>query len=254
MTEEQTPLEQRLQQDFLTITLKPRAIELISRRDMKLLLNGLRQRIVNYSSFQQAINEITEDARKVIYQSVFIAFTAGKNKGALEAHIPYWSIESNDMPTVEGLRGKYYASFAEMFTKLIKELQGLRQDEQFDPASWVRRCDLILQLAVWESYNKGKQALWDDEILKPRQAAIGQAQRYKYEDIFMFQTAADDVVCDLCAPLSGQLSEDFNDLESPPLHAWCRCEIVAIPTVKEVTKQERFLKERHDEQTQLVEP
>ncbi len=63
----------------------------------------------------------------------------------------------------------------------------------------------------------------------------------------MFKTAADDAVCDQCAPLAGELAEDFNDLPDPPLHPWCRCEIVAIPTVPTVEEQLEFKEEREED-------
>ncbi len=133
-------------------------------RDMRGLM-----RQVNFSAFLNQVDQLAEDARKVIYQTVFIAFLAGKSRGAQEAHIKFWSIETNDLPLVEALRQKYYGDFNALFRKLIDEIRAAPVvAKPFDAQVWLNRCDLILQLATWHSYNKGKQALWDDEILQPK--------------------------------------------------------------------------------------
>jgi len=189
------------------------------------------------------MDHVFDNARKIIYYTSFVAFLAGKNRAARESRIAFWSIEDNDMPLIRELREKYFHDFDRIFRELITQIR-LKNP---DASKTLNRCDLLLQMLTWASYNKGKLALWDDEILKPR---FFQAQAYKYEGIFMFKTSADDVdrVCEICAPLSGQLSEDPHEFEEPPLHAGCRCQIVAIPTVKTVKAQERFLKKWWEKQ------
>jgi len=236
LSQEETVLEERLSREELKVVLQPHAIELISRKDFRRLLRDLEN-----LGFPSDVDHIFDNARKIIYQTSFIAFLAGKNKAAKEARIQFWSVEENDMPLIKKLREKYFYDFDKIFRELITQIR-LKDPEA---SKTLNRCDILLQMLTWQSYNKGKLALWDDEILKPR---FFQAQAYKYEGVFMFKTAGDEDVCDLCAPLSGQLSEDPHEMEMPPLHAWCRCEIVAIPTVESVKGQERFLKKWWEEQ------
>jgi len=198
---------------------------------------------------QDEIEEIKENGRKIIYQNAFVAFLAGKNQAAREGKIQFWTIETNDLPLLDEIKTRYLADFHKILDSMTLDVRS----GSFDQDPYLRRCDTLLQMLTWTSYNKGKLALWDDEIVKPR--ALG-AQAYRYEGIFMFKTARDDDVCEQCAPLSGMLAEDPHELEEPPLHVWCRCEIVVTPTVKVVDAQESFLTRwwrEHGVQTQLEE-
>lgn len=219
-------------------------IELVTRRDMRALL---RER--HPIHMQDEIEEIKENGRKIIYQTAFISFLAGKNQAAREGKIQFWTIEANDLPLLDEIKARYLGDFHKILDSMVLDVRSGSLDQE----PYLRRCDMLLQMLTWTAYNKGKIALWDDEIVKPR--TLG-AQAYRYEGIFMFRTARDDDVCAECAPLSGMLAEDPSELEEPPLHVWCRCEIVVVPTVKEVKQQESFLTRwwhEHGVQTELEE-
>lgn len=104
-----------------------------------------------------------------------------------------------------------------------------------------QRLGVVAQMLTWTAYNQGKASEFRRSTNQnpPFMASI-----YKYDGQFMFQTAADDLVCDECAPYSGTMADTYDDLvaetDEPPLHINCRCELVATPTVPTVDQQQRF--------------
>ena len=211
--------------------LQPRAVELISQQQF-------RQLVRDYANegYPSELEQIYNDARKVIYHTAFVAFLAGKAKAAKEAEIDYWSFEENDMPLLKEIRFKYYMDFDKVFRDLIAKIRVKDYDET---DKIINRCELILQMLTWNAYSKGKLALWDDEILKPQR--LGQAGRTRiYEGVWVYFTERDERVCQTCGPMSGDSYEDPFMAPVFPIHPWCRCELIYSPYAKDVDRQDTF--------------
>lgn len=238
----------------LRVDLKPRQIEILKNRDI--------QELIKYAYTNDHLNQadvLKLEGKRIIYQTAFLAFLVGKQDAAEESGIDYWAIEKNDLPFLESIQ----QSFTKDYFKLINQLEtdvltGISREQI---KKYLGRTAVIIQMLVWTSYNRGKVALWDDEIFGGILRATRsqylfnvtheftgkkdprfEAQKYKYLNQFMFRTETDGLVCADCAPLSGMLNTNPMNLPQPPLHVNCRCMIVAIPTVKVLSKQERFRK------------
>jgi hypothetical protein len=213
----------------LELRLGPRDIELLTRRDLRELLLFAQR-----GQLWAKMKRIVEEGERAIYHAVFVAFVVGKERAAREADIDYWALEDNDMPALKKTQEDYMRDFRALMAEVQRDVLLGKIGERVKHYIW--RSELIAQQAVWRAYNRGKLALWDDEILHRR----AEEQRYKYRGKFMFKTAADDRVCRLCGPMSGRMADDPFEFPEPPLHVNCRCEIVAVPTVRLATKQQRF--------------
>jgi hypothetical protein len=87
----------------------------------------------------------------------------------------------------------------------------------------LNRFSLLAQMLTWKAYNQGKKSEFKRSLTL--QAEVYSGAQYKYPGFFMYRTAADEGVCDDCAPLSGVMSEDYDELigetGEPPLHLNC---------------------------------
>jgi len=226
------------------LEIKPRELEFITAKDIRDLI-----KYVHRSQTFQKKEAMKREGRDLLEHFTFIAFIIGKQKAAEEAGFEYWGMEPNDFPLLEEIRSEFYRDF----NQLVDDIAAEKDLDDVKVAKYLRRSDLIAQMAVWKAFNFGKVALWDDEIFKrrtfiPVRREKLTEQRYKYEGKFMFHSEADDLVCDFCGPLSGKLADDPYDLEVPPLHPNCRCVIIGIPTVKVYDKQVRFAKKFEEEE------
>jgi hypothetical protein len=184
-----------------------------------------------------------EEADAIINEVIFITYLAGMKKAAKEFKRDHASPSQQDWQQIEALRQKYRADTENVIRDMVNDAV---VDHQLDIEYYHRRSDLIVQMAIWTTYNKAKLAVYRVENV--RQSRFAQAANYKYLGYFMFKTAADESVCELCAPYAGDLQEDLDLLPQPPIHAWCRCEIVAIPTVPTLEEQTQFLEQWQTDQ------
>jgi hypothetical protein len=237
----------------LQVKLSPIETEIISRRDLRQLIK------LSIQFRPNKWDELVEHGKNIIRQNSFISFLLGKQSAANEAHIDFWTVEANDFPVLDPLREQYCSDFEQLMTDFQV---ALNSPDPVDLDIFIRRAELIGQSLAWTIYNKAKIALWDDEIferpkdqpIEVRKRWIQQAQRYTYEGMFMFKTEADEAVCEICAPLSGEMSVDPLDFPQPQLHPNCRCEIVAIPTTALLDEQTKFRQEFLEEMEEEPSP
>jgi len=222
-----------------TIQLEPRSLEVLTGATARRLL----YRVYRSRHSYDVLTNFLEEANAIVNEFIFIAYLAGMKKAAKEFKREHASPAQQDWQVIENLRMKYRADIERIIRDMVQDAV---IDRQVDIEYYHRRSDLLVQMAIWSTYNKAKLAIYRVENV--RQSMLAQAQRYKYLGYFMFKTAADERVCEICAPYAGQMSEDPDALDEPPFHPWCRCEIVAVPTVPTVEEQQQFLEEYQTQQ------
>ncbi|MEM3017950.1 MAG: hypothetical protein QXO25_03620 [Candidatus Bathyarchaeia archaeon] len=211
-----------------SIQLNPRKVE----AELAAYLERWMRRAAREGKFQ-----LDDLAREALEHIVSRAFLAGKVKASHETGTP-WQIVGNDSSVIQ----ETVAKFEDDFERIMRDAATTKILES--RISWLevtRRLQILAQMLTWRSYNLGKRS----EFKRSSARLLLAAQRYKYGDYYMLQTAADDRVCGLCAPHAGLRVKDYDELVMeiggvPPLHIYCRCEIIAIPTVPLVEKQDRF--------------
>lgn len=220
----------------MSLELNPRKIEIELKKYLELWL----RRAIRNKHFT-----LDDDAREALEHIVSRAFLAGKTKAAKELRSP-WQIVGDDSRVIQETSKK----FENDFTKIMREITTSTWiKEQIDWNEVNNRLKIIAQMLTWTSYSLGKKSEFKRSLKTDRFTA----QRYKYQDYFMFQTQADELVCSICAPHAGNRSLDYDEMTmliggDPPLHIYCRCEIVAIPTVPVVERQDRFRERREREE------
>jgi hypothetical protein len=196
-------------------------------------------------------------AQEALEHVISRAFLAGKIQASRETRTP-WQIIGDDSEQIEQLAKRFKADFEKIMQDLRYEI--IFQGPPTPRTMILRRFDALAQMLTWKAYNLGKRS---EFIHSLRQAALFMGATYKYAGYFMFQTKADEKVCEWCAPLSGTLYPDYDTLintiqatlpanlsAEPPVHINCRCEIVSTPTVPTFEKQWRFVESWTEEQKQ----
>jgi hypothetical protein len=184
-----------------------------------------------------------EEANAIVNEFVFIAYLAGMKKAAREFKREHASPDQRDWEQIELFRRQYRDDVDRLIRDMVDD--GIH-DRRLDIEYYHARSDLIVQMAIWTVYNRGKLSIY--RVENKRRIMFAQAANYAYQGWFMVQTAADEGVCELCAGMAGDMTEDIDALDLPPYHVYCRCEIVAIPTVGEYEKQLEFKEEYQTEQ------
>jgi hypothetical protein len=184
------------------------------------------------------------ESNEIVNEFVFIAYLAGMKKAAREFKREHASPSQRDWEQIETFRRQCRSDVDQLIRDMVNDAI---HDRRLDVEYYHARSDLIVQMAVWTVYNRGKISVYRVENKRPIEMA--QAANYAYLGWFMIQTAADEGVCEECASLAGEMTQDLDTLEMPPYHVYCRCEIVAIPTVGEYEEQLDFKEEYQTEQT-----
>lgn len=182
---------------------------------------------------------LRDEGERIIHHVCFIAFISGKEKAADETDFDYWSIENNDLPILKTQQDRFTRNYFQILGEIEIAAHGASLGLK-EIRKYLRRIEAVIQMSVWTCYNKGKLALWDDPLFKRFQSGELSEGKLKFAGQYMFLTERDDMVCQLCGPLSGETVEDPHSLEEPPLHINCRCEIIAVPLAKLQSEQERF--------------
>lgn len=173
--------------------------------------------------------------KRLINHHSSLAFLIGKKIASVESDYDYWSLEKNDFPMLERTQIEYYEYFKKLINDITQKalLQPIKTKEM---RGFLRRAELFAQMLIWTSYNRGKVALWDDQFYLK---STLKEQRYKYEGKYMWKVAGADA-CPICLALAGLLADSYYLLPPYPQHPNCRCQIVAVPTVAVVTKQQKL--------------
>jgi len=165
-------------------------------------------------------------------------------KAAREFKREHASPAQRDWEQIETFRRNYRDDVDRLIRDMVDDAI---HDRRLDVEYYHARSDLIVQMAVWTLYNRGKLSIY--RVENKRRTAFAQAANYAYQGWFMVETAADESVCEYCASLAGEMTQDLDALELPPYHVNCRCEIIPIPLVGEYEKQLAFKEEYQTEQT-----
>lgn len=222
-----------------TITLEPRNLEVLTAASARRLLYRIYRTLHPYDVQEEFLHE----ARAITNELIFIAYLAGMKVAAREFEVYHISPTMEDWQRIEQLRAKYRVDVESIIKDMI---QDALVDRTVDIDYYVRRSDTLVQMSIWTAYNRGKLSVY--RVENKRQATIAQAANYAYLGWFMIKTAADERVCELCASLAGDMTQDLDSLDLPPWHSWCRCEVIAIPTVPEYEEQLEFKQEYQTEQ------
>lgn len=263
---------------MVEVTLKlgqdPLDTELISRQEIRdFLINAYKNNHLNKAT------QIKNRGRDVIKHLVMVAFLSGKQEAAQDSEIKHWCLEDNDLPILQSLRNQFISDFDKFVDDLkLQSLIPTDTSTRKKVNKFVIRAEAILQMAVWTTFNKGKRALWDDEIFQKRKelveckqcvgagfiigaASLPEAsnkcdlcngkgwleeQKYKYDNKYMVRIETDERTCPICVSIADRvgLVEHINALPDPPFHINCRCRLTAIPTVKVKDAQDRFIDQR----------
>jgi hypothetical protein len=146
-----------------------------------------------------------------------------------------------DWEIIEAFRYKYRGDVDKLIRDMVADAH---YNRRLDVEYYHARSDIIVQMAIWTLYNRGKLSVY--RIVNKRKDL---AQGYLYLGMWMIQTAADESVCMYCASRAGDMTDDLDRLEMPPYHINCRCEIIPIPLVKDYQEQLKFKEEYQTEQT-----
>ena len=180
-------------------------------------------------------------AREALEHVISRAFLAGKITAAREIMSP-WQIVGDDSLVIQNMAEQFENDFERIMRDLRTHL--VFHGPQTPRSQILNRFNLLAATLTWKAYNQGKKSEFKRSL--KLEAEIYKGAHYKYPGWFMFKTSADEKTCDICAPFSGRMSEDYDELiaetgELPEdFHPDCRCEIVGRPTVPIVERQERF--------------
>jgi hypothetical protein len=222
-----------------TIQLDPRDLEVLTAATARRLL----YRIHRTLHPQPILDVFIDEANEIVNEFIFITYLAGMKKAAREFKREHASPSQQDWELIEAFRRQYREDVDRLIRDMVNDAI---HDRSLDVEYYHARSDLIVQMAIWTVYNRAKLSVY--RVENKRQAAIAQAANYAYRGWFMIQTAADEGVCELCASMAGDMTQDIDSLPLPPYHVFCRCQIVAIPTVSEYEKQLAFKEEYQTEQ------
>lgn len=221
-----------------TIQLDPRDLEVLTGATARRLLYRIHRTQYPYP----VLEAFLEDANEIVNEFVFIAYLAGMKKAAREFKRDHASPSQRDWEQIEVFRRQYRDDVDRLIRDMVDDAI---HDRRLDVEYYHARSDLIVQMAVWTLYNRGKLSIYRVENKRP--SPFAQAY-YAYVGMFMIQTAADEGVCEYCASLAGEMTEDLDALELPPYHVNCRCEIIPIPLVKDYERQLEFKEEYQTQQ------
>jgi len=222
-----------------TIQLDPRDLEVLTGATARRLL----YRIHRTQYPQPILDAFIDEAKEIVNEFIFIAYLAGMKKAAREFKREHASPNQRDWEHIETFRRNYRDDVDRLIRDMVNDAI---HDRSLDIEYYHARSDLIVQMAVWTLYNRGKLSVY--QVENKRRMQIAQAANYAYQGWFMVQTAADESVCEYCATLAGDMTQDLDMLDLPPYHVYCRCEVVAIPTVPEYEEQLAFKEEYQTEQ------
>jgi len=216
-------IEQVIQQvSHASINLNPRELEhLTAAAARKLLHRVWRSRIPS----DVTVRYVAE-ASTIVNELVFAAYWSGMKKAAKEFGRSHASPTQQDWQTIETQRFRFRADVNRLIQDMVSDAQ---HEGKLDMVYYERRSDLIMQMAVWSSYNAAKVAFYR-RLTLPRTAM---AQAATFIESFTFETCGDDAVCEICERIEIQSQLDpvtnIDDLPHPPddTHPNCRCEIVA---------------------------
>jgi len=222
-----------------TITLDPRDLEMLTAATSRRLLH----RVYRSQRPQEVVEEFIGEANAIVNEVVFITYLAGMKTAGRDFQIDHISPSEQDWLKIRQFRQKYCADVSALIQDMVTDAT---IDRKVDLEYYHARSNMLVQMAVWTVYNQAKLAVYriinkPVDLTRAYEPPVFMAANYKYKGYFMFKTAADETVCDLCAPCAGDLQEDPDLLEQPPVHVWCRCEIIAIPTVTTLEEQTDFL-------------